>query len=408
MKKAFYVIAFLFAAGAVRAQVMWQIKKDTIIKWYYYDGDEFNGPEIDRAKWRTSYSYTEVNYPLDFYMTPKRILFENGICKFTCDRDTGLYQVPGWQLDSAFKKQYQKSLVDGDKFKYFFSSGVIRSNRPYGKGYFEIRFKHDDSYGMWPAFWLFGKQKDEIDFFELKGERNKDLHVDVHCPKGCDHGYRGGSLFPKTFGGWIKTTENLKDGFNIVSGEWQDGYVKWYLNGEGIAYFKGDFATEKMHLIIGTGPGKDGEPFSPGVNKTSYFPNSLDVDYVRIWYKTETDTGIVLGKKHEKFNFYNADDGKPAKLKRKIRYMYNKKELKSNLLTVSVMPSPNKKVIITSHGENINYKITFYDMVNKEILSRNIIDNFEEVDFSSVKDQTVIKLKLEFDQRKIEESIQLK
>ncbi|PBQ32097.1 hypothetical protein CNR22_10050 [Sphingobacteriaceae bacterium] len=386
---------------------MWQIKKDTVIKWYYHDGDEFNDSAIDKEKWQTSYSWTEVNYSFDFFMNPKQIQFENGVCKFNCVRDTGFYRVPDWQLDSVFKKKYQSSLVDGNRFKYYFSSGIVRSKRAYGKGYFEIRFKHDDSYGMWPAFWLYGQNKDEIDFFELKGERNNDIHVDVHCKEGCDHGYKGNNLFPRSFGGWIKTNENLKNGFNVVSGEWQDGYVKWYLNGVGIAYYKGEFATEKMHLITGTGPGKDGEPFSPGVNDQSYFPNSLQVDYVRIWHKQKNDYDTIAGKKHTSFDFVKSESAGTSKLKKKIGFMYRKSEFSKDSLTISVMPALNKKISVTSLGKKINYKITFYELSGTEILSKTINSEFEEFDFSNRSSQREIKVRIEAAQKILDETVTL-
>lgn len=384
---------------------MWQFKKDTVVRWFYYDGDEFNGSSIDKEKWQTSYSWTEVNYSFDFFMNPKRILFENGVCKFTCDRDTGLYAVPEWQLDSAFKKKYKSSLTDQNKFKYYYSSGIVRSRKPYGKGYFELRFKNDDSYGMWPAFWLYGKNKDEIDFFELKGERNSDVHVDVHCDEGCDHGYKGNNLFPRSFGGWIKTTQNLKKGYNIISGEWQDGYVKWYLNGLGIAYYKGEFNTEKMNLILGTGPAKDGEPFSPGVNKESYFPNSFDVDYVRIWTRKEATKEDVVGQRDTYFDYSQPENLDKSRLKRKIRFMYNKRQLEEDLLTVSIMPSARKKIGITSLGKNINYKIVFYDLRDSELLSINITSEYSEIDFSKITDESTLKIRIEVGAKTIEDQL---
>jgi beta-glucanase (GH16 family) len=389
-----YFLFALLSTNCLKSQYLWQVTSDTIIKWYYHDGDEFNGNTVDLDKWLPTYSWTEVNYSFDYLMTPKRLEFENGICKFTCYRDTGLYQVPEWQLDSAFRVKYKSSLVDGNKFRYYYSAGNVRSKQSYRKGYFEIRFKTTDSYGMWPAFWLYGKDKDEIDFFELKGERSKDIHVDVHCLKGCDNGYRGGGFFPRTFGGWIKTTANLNEDYNIVAGEWQDDYVKWYLNGEGIAYYKGEFATPKMHLLIGTGPAKDGLGFEPGINSTSYFPNSLDVDYVRIWYKDEKDAEEILGKKQKLFDYYKTEKSGDAKLKKKIRFMYNKKAFRNDALTISVLPASNKKLIISSTGKNIDFNLSIFEPSGKEILSRNITSAFEELDLSTLTKEKNIKIKL--------------
>jgi hypothetical protein len=82
---------------------------------------------------------------------------------------------------------------------------------------------------------------EEIDFFELKGERDNQIHLDVHCPKGCED-FRGGFLnLKKNWGAWIKNNQSLADGWNIISGEWQPNYVKFFLNGQPIGYFEGEF-----------------------------------------------------------------------------------------------------------------------------------------------------------------------
>jgi len=387
---------------------MWQIKKDTVIKWYYFDGDEFNGPSVDEEKWIPAYSYSQVNYRFDYLMKKERLEFSNGICKFMCYRDTGLYEVPGWQLDSAFKKEYAASLVNGNKFRYLYSCGNVWSKAQYGKGYFEMRFKTTDSYGMWPAFWLYGNnQKDEIDFFELKGERRNSIHVATHCPSGCDKKYKNSRLFKKPFSGWIKTTRPLNEAFNVLAGEWQDGYIKWYLNGEGIAYFEGDFASQQMSLIIGTGPAKDGFGFAPGVNSKSYFPNSFDVDYVRVWYKEEKKSEKISGKKHTEFSYFKTDDQKNASLKKKISYMYSKKALDNELLTVSVLPIAGKKLLLTSMGKNNDFEFSVYEVSGKQILNQKIKNSFNEINLEALTKEKSVKVQIVTPFRSVEETITL-
>jgi beta-glucanase (GH16 family) len=388
------------------AQYLWQIKKDTVIKWHYFDGDEFDGPAVDSLKWIPAYSWTRLNYDFDYLMTPSRLEFDSGICRFMCYRDTGLYTVPEWQLDSAFAKKHRKSLVDDNKFRYLFTAGNVWSRQQYGKGYFEIRFKATDAYGMWPAFWLYGSNKDEIDFFELKGERKNQVHVDVHCLEGCEHGYRGGSILPRAFGGWIKTTTPLANGYNILAGEWQDGYVKWYLNGEGIGYYKGEFGSEKMNLIVGTGPAKDGLGFAPGVTAASTFPNSLDVDYVRVWYKSPASKADVAGKKYSSFSYVKADNPAPAFLKKKISFMYDKKAFKNDFLTVSLLPSGKNKYILSGQGKNMDYTIVIYDQQGNEIIKKHILSSLEELDLSKHPGQRSYKIKIITPHKTVEEIIQ--
>ncbi|MGZ4043710.1 MAG: glycoside hydrolase family 16 protein [Bacteroidia bacterium] len=407
-QKKILTLLLVLTTICVNAQVMWQIKKDTVVKWYYYDGDEFNGKKVDDQKWIPAYSYAQINYRFDYLMTPKRLEFENGVCKFSCYRDTGLAEIPDWQLDSSFKKEYRSSIVDGNKFRYLFTAGNVWSKTQYSKGYFELRFKTTDAYGMWPAFWLYGtNQKDEIDFFELKGEREKSIHVATHCPKGCDNKYKKSGLFAKAFSGWIKTTADLSKDYNILAGEWQDGYVKWYLNGEGIAYFDGDFASQKMSLIIGNGPAKNGYGFAPGVTKETPFPNSLDVDYVRVWYKDEKTKDNVLGEKHTNFTYLKTEKETGSSLRKKIRYMYNKKAFQNELMTISVLPANGKKILVTSLGKEINYNLSIIDLTGKELSNTLVTKTFNEFDLSSLTQSDKVKIKISTSYTKIEEIVSL-
>jgi hypothetical protein len=407
MKKAkFFIFGFLLSSF-IHAQVMWQIKKDTVVKWYYYDGDEFNGPLYDAEKWTPAFSWTNVNYDLNTLMIPERMVFDSGLCHFMCYRDTGLYPIPYWHIDSSFKKKFRDDLVNGNKFRYYYTAGNVWSKGKYSRGYFEIRFKANDEYGMWPTFWLFGDGKDEIDIFELKGERIKDIHVDMHCLKGCDSGYRGGSFFPKSFGGWVGSTQALNKGYNIISGEWQNGYVKYYLNGQGIAIFNGDIGSEKMSVIIGNSPAKDGSGFSPGVTKNTAFPNSYDVDYVRVWYKDSRSKNEVLGKKHTDFDCVKDEVEKKSFLKKKVNFMYSKKAFKNDLITISVLPKKNKKLLVTSLGKNVNYRVIFYDENGKEILNKNVLEHINEFDFSKLVKGNAIKIKIQAADKILEESLTL-
>lgn len=408
MKRTLLILSFNFLVLFLNAQIMWQIKKDTVIKWYYFDGDEFNGPTIDQEKWIPAYSWSQLNYDFDYLMTTERLELENGICRFACYRDTGLHKVPEWQLDSAFKKKYKSLLVDGNKFPYVFTAGNVWSKKQYNKGYFEIRFKTTGSYGMWPAFWLYGYNKDEIDFFELKGEKPKQIHIDVHCMKGCDDGYKANNFLPKNWGGWIKATESLVDGYNIVSGEWQDGYVKWYLNGEGIGYYEGDFGSPGMNLIIGTGPAKDGKGFAPGVTRNTVFPNSLDVDYVRVWYKSDSSKATVLGARNTKFSYYKNENPSPSSLKKKINFMYNKRAFKQDLLTVSILPAGENKYIISSLGKSIDYTISVYKTSGEILVSKQILSSLDEITLPKEVKNRAVKLKITTSGKEIEEIVTLK
>lgn len=384
----FFTLVLSLSLGA---QYLYQVKKDTVIKWFYADGDEFDAGRLDTAKWIPAYSYSQMNYQFRFLMKPERIEFRDGVARFMCYRDTGIYTVPAWQLSPTFEKDNRVPLIDGNKVNYYFTLGTVWSRKQYGKGYFEIRFRASDAYGMWPAFWMYGNnQHDEIDFFELKGERNSSVHINVHCPSGCNK-------HPELQ--WMKTTQKLKDGFNVLAGEWEDGYVKWYLNGEGIGYFEGDFISKAMNVIAGTGLARDGFGFEPGVNASTVFPNSFDVDYIRIWHKKNE------GKQPaQQFSFYK-DDGPRSFPKNNVRNKRQKKYFKNDLITISLLPSGAKKFILTSEAEQINYRIIFTDASGKELISETIAQPFREFDFETASGP--LRMKISVGDKTIEELVNL-
>ena len=89
---------------------------------------------------------------------------------------------------------------------------------------------------MWPAFWLAGGYpNEEIDVFELKGERPGKIHVDVHCPNDCDD-YKTWYGQKKSWGGWISLNEKLTEGFNVIGIEWQPTYIKYFLNTQNLEF----------------------------------------------------------------------------------------------------------------------------------------------------------------------------
>jgi hypothetical protein len=176
----------------------------------------------------------------------------------------------------------------------------------------------------------------------------------VHCPNGCEN-YKGGFLnLKKNWGAWIKTTKGLSNDWNIISGEWQPNYVKFFLNGHAIGYFEGEFKTAQ-HLIINNGVSKDGEPFHPGPDGTTKFPNALQVDYVRIW--SQEDTIYNLKDRYKLFEYTaatikdnNLHDTKP---KKKVKFVYDKTALNQEEGFITLLPVFYNQYSLSMAGKNL-------------------------------------------------------
>lgn len=355
---------FMLLAASLQAQVMWQVQTDTVQKWFYMDGDEFNSYSLMLDKWHYGMPWGNMVMSQDLCFTNDNVVQSNGMVSFIAKQEKKNAPVQPYEIDKAYLAKTGKQVVDGH-YETDYTCGMISSLKKYKYGYFELRFKSNDNRGIWPAFWLYGGQpNEEIDFFELKGERRNQVHVDVHCPNGCDN-YRGGFLnLQKNWGGWVNAKDNLADGWNIISGEWQPGYVKWFLNGEPIAYFKGDFKTAQ-NLFLNTSVAKNDGGFSPGPDDTTQWPNSFDVDYVRIWSREDT----VVSRPKNDYTVFEKSTGTvdslnlyKTSLKKKLKYVYNNKALCNDLGTVTLLPLGISKFGLSFEGKDLGpMKVEIYN-----------------------------------------------
>ena len=360
----FFIAVILFKN--LSAQVMWQIKDTENKKWYLQFNDEFDAEKLDETKWKSGMPWGNAQYVADNYFTPDNVVLSDHTLKLTSKKEPYKLRLTAWEIDSAYFKREKKTIPEYYTFDH--TSGEISTRQQFKLGYFEIRFKTQKAYGMWPAFWLYGgAPNEEIDFFELKGERDNQIHVDMHCPDGCDN-YRGGFLnLHRGWGGWVTAKDNLSEGWNIVSGEWQKDYVKLFLNGTPIAYFPGEFKTSQ-YLLIGTGPAKTGGAFSPGPNKTTPWPNQLEVDYVRVW--SMEDTIFSNKDKYTIFEHTNKtiadNDLYKTELKKKLNTVYDKKALSPEKGTITLLPILYNKYSLSIAGKNLG-KIQVEVLNNKGV-----------------------------------------
>lgn len=376
------IFLFLLVTNFLSAQIMWQIKKDTVVKWSYYDGDEFNHLTVNHNKWNTSFPWSRSVLSQDIYYLESNIKLQNGNVQFVLEKKDTLFGLHAWEIDTNFLKKKNIKLIDGNKFPYKYTGGLIYSKKDYKYGYFEIKFRAPVGQGIWPAFWMYaGKPNNEIDFFELKGEKENELHVDIHCPSGCSNYKEGVMGYRRPWGHWQKTTNKLKDGFNIIAGEWTKDYLKWYLNGELIAYSDHSFDLA-MGLTAGTGIAKDGEAFKPGPNSKTPFPNYFNVDYIRV-YKSDTLPNYNEIKNNLipaiVPNIDSLNDFKVSKARKKLKNNKNKKIKNAYVLTLSLMQINENSLVLRVLGLCKNQKIHVKFLNDNQIFQELIVNSNSEV-----------------------------
>ena len=167
----------------------------------------------------------------------------------------------------------------------------------------------------------------------------------------------------------LNTKKNLVDSFNIVSGEWNEKDIKFYLNGELIAYYNRSFDVP-MGLVLNTSVAKKGGSFKPGPNKDTHFPGEFIVDYVRVW-KSQTDANSKVGAPPEitlSDNAKNKVIGANSKASKKIKFFNGVKKKETGLITVSILPVKGKKILITALSANkIKGEVLLVDQTNASI-----------------------------------------
>jgi beta-glucanase (GH16 family) len=166
-------------------------------------------------------------------------------------------------------------LLTKGKFEVTYGRVEARLRLPYGQG-------------VWPAFWMLGANIDttawptcgEIDIMENIGKEPAVVHGSVNGP-----GYSGGMAIG---GQYVLSAGQFSDDFHVFAVEWDTQEIRWYLDGQ--KYFsaspdtvkdRGDWVFDHPFFLIlnlAVGGGWPGYP-----DKTSTFPQTLTVDYVRVY-----------------------------------------------------------------------------------------------------------------------------
>lgn len=155
-------------------------------------------------------------------------------------------------------------------------------------GRFEARMKLPIGQGIWPAFWMLGANIDqvgwptcgEIDIMEMRGQAPATIWGSLHGP-----GYSGGGALTSPF---TLTGSTFNDAFHVFAVEWSSARIIWQV--DGVTYktvtpsnlpanaawvFNHPFSI-LLNLAVGGN-------FVGAPNASTVFPQSLIVDYVRVY-----------------------------------------------------------------------------------------------------------------------------
>jgi beta-glucanase (GH16 family) len=226
--------------------------------------DDFNGVKLDSNTWKVGYPWGGSNNTNTF-MLPGNISIYNGQLIFKATQD-----------------QY----VDNGKV-YDHTSGTISTIRGFQKGAFAIRFKASSLF--WPAFWLYGGEGNEIDFFELGNDCNPVLGIcSVDRTKMVHIGTSTGG------GKWYDVNIDWSSDWHIIAGNWNGNSVDFYFDGKYIDSYTAHF-KHALNLIIDLEVNDPAHNFMhTKIPSGSDFPNYMYIDWVRAWAPIDCNSKITV------------------------------------------------------------------------------------------------------------------
>ncbi len=251
--------------------------------------DEFTGREINEKVW---------TYEIGGHG------WGNEEMQYYTNRDTNIFIEDGKLIIQALKEDYL-----GKKYT---SARIKTQNKKifmYGK--IEAKIKLPYGKGMWPAFWMLGKNFSsvgwpacgEIDIMEMIGGTNNDNKVygTIHWEHSGQHADFGGN--------YKLSTGIFADGFHTFSVEWTPKLIKWFVNGHlfhtvditpsELSEFQQDFFIILNVAVGGTWPG------SP--DGSTVFPQRMEVDYVRVYQDASKfpTVNLLTPINNENYNEYD-------------------------------------------------------------------------------------------------------
>ena len=249
--------------------------------WELVWSDEFEGDSVDAGKWS----------------------FQTGDgCPDLCGWGNGeeqYYQQANASVgDGLLRITAREESVGGRAYTSARMRTAGLASWTYGR--IETRAKMPEGSGFWPAVWLLPEDNaygdwaasGEIDLLEVFGNDPSTVHGTVHF---------GGESPQNTFEGGsasLPAGQRFSDDFHEFAIEWVPGEIRWFLDGELYHTQSEWYSTagrfpapfdEPFHLLVNLAVGGAG-----GDPAASTFPQSLEVDYVRVFQSENAAPTVAM------------------------------------------------------------------------------------------------------------------
>ncbi len=228
--------------------------------------DEFNGTTLNAENWNHDVgdgcpNCGWGNNELQYYTAGDNLYFQSG-------------------------KMILEARKENKNGKSYTSTRLTSMNkRSFKFGRIDFRAKIPSGQGIWPAFWMLGDNFPtagwpacgEIDILEVLGQQPSKIYSTIHFKSGNTSARVEKSLV---------TATSLADEFHVYSLVWEKDKIKTMVDDKTIAEFDPSQVSaaypfnEKFFFIMNIAVGGNW-PGSP--NATTYFPQFMMVDYIRVF-----------------------------------------------------------------------------------------------------------------------------
>ena len=232
--------------------------------WDLAWNDEFDGTTVDGAAWEVLTRRDSFNNEKQYYL-PEQVTVDNGRLSITAN------DVP----------------LDGKLYR----SGRLWTNEGWSYGRFEARAKLPATQGMWPAFWLVPRDSPwptggEIDIMENRGSEPTKTSSAYHWGESvAAHDHVSQQFRIRDASG---NAINFHDSYHTYAAEWEPGVIRFYVDNllhYTVTEQDGPILTTPKSVVLNLAVGGH---FGGDPDATTVFPQSFDIDYVRVWERSDT------------------------------------------------------------------------------------------------------------------------
>jgi beta-glucanase (GH16 family) len=244
-------------------------------KWALYWSDEFDSTALNTSYWAVRsanpgwVNNEQQRYVAGHDQAGTNIFVANGHLNIFALKNASTGEITSGRIESGGKKWFQ-----------------------YGR--MEARMRLPVTQGYWPAFWMLGTVGSwptcgEIDIMEGKGRLPA-------WTSGAFHSAQGNPVMTNSY---TMPSGNIHDSFHIYAVEWSTDSIRWYFEDQNFltltkAAHAGIPIDNNYYFILNVAIGG---MFDGNYDNTTVFPESLIVDYVRVYkWDTSVETGAAPAK----------------------------------------------------------------------------------------------------------------